>query len=870
MLLVKKDKDEQVLLVEDQAWIESSSDSDQEINANMVFIAQIEKVLSDSKASSSSADEKISEVSYYLSKSKSESEFETSKYYDNSTAYGLFVNNNDDQEIFHDEIESASENFIENHIDSQKDHDKSDVDHNDFKEKDHLVDKKQIADQEVFYDKISVQLIELDKHVTDLKNTTLEKVFKISELEECVRNKDLEIEKCLEHLNVFENKHHKIDQTNRIVHMIMPSKDNLYNGRKGIGFENPSYFEKAKDLRPTLYDEKQTSSLKPYVPNVILEKIIIDLEDEVVNLLEKEKANLETIESLKSKGFKSSENVSFESENQSENDCLVVEKECDKEENPKVIAPAMFKLNVSQCISPISMSKSSYLDTLSSVRRPKNSSVIWKKKGSSNTSNVDLSAVSISKLNKNVKRYSRKDLLACNNSHIGETRSSYVCNDAMNVSCNSRMCDLLDDNNFFIFDDVNIRISPVSKMPIRKKPRDSMNVCSKSNLNTSLPRTVHKWLPKMKSLAEPIAKWIPRIVQICLWIIDSGCSKHMTGNRALLTNFVGKFLETVRFGNNDFVVIAGYGYGLEVAFRKSTCFARNEDGVDLLTGDHSSNLYTIALNEVASNSSTCLLAKASSSQSWRPSLYDEKVIGLGYTPMFLIHSDEALEIKKFKRARENKIKFAYDFGNLNASYVNGKIIFSDDYFQEIINPDFEKIDYPSQQTSSLKPYFPTVILEKIIIDLENEVTRCAYVCNDAMNVSCNSRLCDSFDENNLFIFDDESVRVSPVSKMTFRKNPRDSLDIVQICLWIIDSGCSKHMTSIRALLTNFVEKFLGTVRFGNNDFAVIAGYGDVVIGSVTIKKVYYVEGLGHNLFSVGQFCLIAGLEVAFRKSTCFV
>nr|GFC43568.1 hypothetical protein [Tanacetum cinerariifolium] len=61
MLLAKKDKDEQVLLAEDQAWMESSSDSDQEINANMVFMAQIEKVLSDSNASSSSADEKISE-----------------------------------------------------------------------------------------------------------------------------------------------------------------------------------------------------------------------------------------------------------------------------------------------------------------------------------------------------------------------------------------------------------------------------------------------------------------------------------------------------------------------------------------------------------------------------------------------------------------------------------------------------------------------------------------------------------------------------------------------------------------------------------------------------------------------------------------
>nr|GFD27391.1 hypothetical protein [Tanacetum cinerariifolium] len=108
MLLAKKDKDEQVLLVEDQAWMESSSDSNQEINANMVFMAQIKKVLSDSEATSSSADEKIFEVSFYLFESKSESEFETSEYYDNYTDYGLFVNNDDDQEVFHDAIESAS------------------------------------------------------------------------------------------------------------------------------------------------------------------------------------------------------------------------------------------------------------------------------------------------------------------------------------------------------------------------------------------------------------------------------------------------------------------------------------------------------------------------------------------------------------------------------------------------------------------------------------------------------------------------------------------------------------------------------------------------------------------------------------------
>nr|GEX61378.1 hypothetical protein [Tanacetum cinerariifolium] len=214
---------------------------------------------------------------------------------------------------------------------------------------------------------------------------------------------------------------------------------------------------------------QQTSSLKPYVPNVILEKIIIDLEDEVVNLLEKEKVYMETIESLKSKGVESSETVSSKLENQSENNCHKIEKVYDKEENLNVIALGMFKLNVSQCVSPISMSKSS---------------------------------------------------------------------------------------------------------------------CDSNNVEIKLKR-------------------------------KRRCSKHMMGNRALLINFVEKFLGTVRFGNNDFAVIVGYGdVGLEVAFRKSTCFFRNEDGVDLLTDDRLSNLYTIALNEVASNSSTCLLAKASSSQSW--------------------------------------------------------------------------------------------------------------------------------------------------------------------------------------------------------------------------------------------------------------
>nr|GEZ48949.1 hypothetical protein [Tanacetum cinerariifolium] len=355
----------------------------------------------------------------------------------------------------------------------------------------------------------------------------------------------------------------------------------------------------------------------------------------------------------------SSETVISESENQTENDCLVVEKECNKKENSKVIALGMFKLNVSQCISPISMSKSSCdsknveiklkikrrkrksskenvkqvdndvsransdfvhfsdLDTFSSVRRPNHSSVVWKKKGLSNTFNVDLSAVSILNLNKNVKRYSRKDLLACNNSQLGETSSAYMCNDAMNVSCNSRMNDLFDDNNFFIFDDVNVRISPVSKMPFRKKPHDSMNVRSKKNMIKSLPRTMHKWLPKLQPLAEPVAKWFPRVKHCLDLSLDHRFEIFKAydgyGDVVIGSMTIKKVYYVEGLGHNLFSVGKFCDKGLEVAFRKSTCFVRNEDGVDLLTGDRSSNLYTIALNEVASNSLTYLLAKASSS-----------------------------------------------------------------------------------------------------------------------------------------------------------------------------------------------------------------------------------------------------------------
>ncbi|GKA89149.1 integrase, catalytic region, zinc finger, CCHC-type containing protein [Tanacetum coccineum] len=115
----------------------------------------------------------------------------------------------------------------------------------------------------------------------------------------------------------------------------------------------------------------------------------------------------------------------------------------------------------------------------------------------------------------------------------------------------------------------------------------------------------------------------------------------------------------------------------------------------------------------------------------------------------------------------------------------------------------------------------------------------------------------------------DTTSVASKSKIDEASASKARDKVVQIVLWVVDSGCSKHMTGDRSLLRNFVEKFMGTVRFGNDNFAAITGYGDYIHGNITICHVYYVEGLGHNLFSVGQFC-DGDLEVAFRSNTCYV
>ncbi|GJS47856.1 retrovirus-related pol polyprotein from transposon TNT 1-94 [Tanacetum coccineum] len=192
------------------------------------------------------------------------------------------------------------------------------------------------------------------------------------------------------------------------------------------------------------------------------------------------------------------------------------------------------------------------------------------------------------------------------------------------------------------------------------------------------------------------------------------------------------------------------------------------------------------------------------------------------------------------------------------------------------NNEKNKVEaHPRKVKSSLnkKNYDPkNVCNEHVKLSVKHSVKDAKTICS-----ICNERLFDA--NHDLCLINHVNVCANPTSKKIKKRKvwkPTGKLFtsvgyrwVVQIVLWYLDSGCSKHMTRDRSQLTDFVSKFLGTVKFGNDHVAKIMGYGDYQIGNVTISRVYYVEGLGHNLFSVGQFC-DSNLEVAFCQHTCFV
>nr|GEW65506.1 hypothetical protein [Tanacetum cinerariifolium] len=108
------------------------------------------------------------------------------------------------------------------------------------------------------------------------------------------------------------------------------------------------------------------------------------------------------------------------------------------------------------------------------------------------------------------------------------------------------------------------------------------------------------------------------VAYIVLWYLDSGCSKHMIGDRSRLRNFMKKFIGTVRFGNDHFgdIMRQFCDFDLEVVFKKHSCYVRDTASVELIEGSRGFNLYTISVEDIMKSSPICLLSKASKTKSW--------------------------------------------------------------------------------------------------------------------------------------------------------------------------------------------------------------------------------------------------------------
>ncbi|GKE63101.1 integrase, catalytic region, zinc finger, CCHC-type containing protein, partial [Tanacetum coccineum] len=154
--------------------------------------------------------------------------------------------------------------------------------------------------------------------------------------------------------------------------------------------------------------------------------------------------------------------------------------------------------------------------------------------------------------------------------------------------------------------------------------------------------------------------------QIVLWVVDSGCSKHMMGDCSLLRNFVEKFIGTVRFRNENFVVITGY------------------EGDDLLTGGRDLNLYTISISDMAASSPICLMSKATSTKSW---LWHRRLSHLNFgTINDLTKLDLVDGLPKFKYGKDHLCS-ACERGKSKKASHSPKLIPSDYSKLELLHMD---------------------------------------------------------------------------------------------------------------------------------------------------------------------------------------
>ncbi|GKC57874.1 retrovirus-related pol polyprotein from transposon TNT 1-94, partial [Tanacetum coccineum] len=241
----------------------------------------------------------------------------------------------------------------------------------------------------------------------------------------------------------------------------------------------------------------------------------------------------------------------------------------------------------------------------------------------------------------------------------------------------------------------------------------------------------------------------------------------------------------------------------------------------------------------------------------KPTLYDGSVISSQHAVIPVIDEEETLILEELNQLSEDFGKRFIPQQELSAEQA---------FWLQTSNPNIEKSDI-----SPIIIEAPSELPKDVLLTIMNSTT----VYGDFVNLEMqSSEWCDKcFDLDAEFLkkqnaYNELLTKYFENNDLKARLQAKDTT----IC------KLKEHIKSMREndkeekvkQDTDEIETInIATVRFGNDQIAKITRYGYYQLGNVLISKVYYVEGLGHNLFSVGQYC-DADLEVAFRKNTCFI
>nr|GEU62455.1 hypothetical protein [Tanacetum cinerariifolium] len=191
-----------------------------------------------------------------------------------------------------------------------------------------------------------------------------------------------------------------------------------------------------------------------------------------------------------------------------------------------------------------------------------------------------------------------------------------------------------------ILNDMNARTKKHNVVPLStRKPNHQMN----KSVATPLGKQLHQKPLSRNPRVTIGCSMRGLIVQHILFIVDSGCTKDMTGNLSLLCNFIEKYLGTVHLGNDQFAPILSYR---DLVQGNITINKEN----DLLTGNRRSDLYTISLQETTSSTPIYLMDKASPTQAW---LWHRRLSHLNFDYInLLLKKDVVIGLLKLKYVKD--------------------------------------------------------------------------------------------------------------------------------------------------------------------------------------------------------------------------